>query len=849
MILQRWVKRSGRLGVRLLLALAMLIATGMGLSAQPGKGVGTATPSEKRSGSPTSEQGAEFFEKSIRPLLSEHCYQCHARANNMAMGGLQLDSRAAFDKGGKHGPLVQRAQSEKSLLLTAVSYQDKSLQMPPKGKLPDAQLALLRKWVMMGAPWGSNSSALPSPAAPFDIASRKQHWAWQPLKPATPPHVKNSAWVKTPVDAFVLAKLEANHLMPTPPADKRTLLRRVTYDLIGLPPTPAEMDAFLADNSPNAYEKVVERLLASPHYGERWARHWLDLVRYAETDGHEFDFDKPSPWEYRDYVIRAFNADIPYNQFVAEQVAGDLLSTPRLNPTDGGNESAIGTGFWWLGEGTHSPVDLQADEATRVDNQIDVFSKAFLGLSLGCARCHNHKFDAISTRDYYALWGFLKSSRYELTDVAAPVKREPTVRALRELQTQMEPLWIKSTAGNLSQALLGFRETLLAQRTERGTRTVNLKASSVPEAWAKYVHEVAAKDLNDPLYGWATLGEEKPDSLPGKRDALIRTLQAAADKAKQDAKSIEVFEDFRHPDYTGWFTTGEAFGAAPSRTALLVDSAKNRLTGVMGPGVADSGGVSGRFQGTLRSRTFTLAKGRIWLHMAGKDAQVNLIVDGFQRIRAPIYGGLNLHLDNPTTPTWMSIDVTKWIGQRAYLEFLDRGSGSLAVDRIVFSDGGPLPEAPNPLVIALLKDPAVNSAEALAGKLQALFQETDRLWATGKLAQDPDAEARLALLNWMLRNPALAPATASEMPLALRTLVEKRKVLEAALPEPRRVMAMVDGSPEDEPVHIRGNYKTLGENVPRRFLEAIAGAHQPVPPVGSGRLLLAQRLTDGSDPL
>src|SRR5207302_9116366 len=191
-------------------------------------------------------------------------------------------------------------------------------------------------------------------------------------------------------------------------------------DRIGRPTTPAEVDAFLHDTSPNAYEKVVDRLLASPHYGERWARHWLDLVRYAETYGHEADYDKPGAYQYRDYVIRAMNADVPYDQFVAEHIAGDLVPDPRRNPEKGFNESILGTGFWWLGEGTHSPVDLLQDESDRLDNQIDVFGKAFLGLSLGCARCHNHKFDAISTKDYYALTGFLRSSRYQLAVLDCP---------------------------------------------------------------------------------------------------------------------------------------------------------------------------------------------------------------------------------------------------------------------------------------------------------------------------------------------------------------------------------------------------------------------------------------------
>src|SRR5207244_2072482 len=207
---------------------------------------------------------------------------------------------------------------------------------------------------------------------------------------------------------------EAKGLRPAEPADRRTWIRRVTFDLIGLPPTPAEIDAFLTDDSPQAFERVVDRLLASPHYGEHWARHWFDLVRYAESRGHEFDPNIPNAWQYRDYAIRAFNADVPYNQFVTEHIAGDLIARPRLHLTQKFNESILGTGFWFLGEEVHSPVDIRQDQADRFDNRIDVLTKTFLGLTVACARCHDHKFDAISTQDYYALYGFQSSSSYRL---------------------------------------------------------------------------------------------------------------------------------------------------------------------------------------------------------------------------------------------------------------------------------------------------------------------------------------------------------------------------------------------------------------------------------------------------
>src|SRR5262245_56033294 len=294
-------------------------------------------------------EGVEFFEKKVRPVLVEHCYQCHSAQAKKLRGGLRLDSRAAILKGGDTAAAVVPGKPEKSLLLTAVSYSDDDLKMPPRTRLADQHVADLRAWVAMGAPMPDDRGSAGGPGE-FNLQERRKHWAWQPIKAATPPTVRRADWPRNPIDRFILAALEAKGLTPAAEADKRTLLRRVTFDLTGLPPTPAEIDAFLKDRSPDAFEKVVDRLLASPAYGERWGRHWLDLVRYADTQGHEFDFDMPEAFEYRDYVLRAFNDDLPYHQFVVEHVAGDLLRAPRRHPVHGFNESVIGTGFFFLGE-------------------------------------------------------------------------------------------------------------------------------------------------------------------------------------------------------------------------------------------------------------------------------------------------------------------------------------------------------------------------------------------------------------------------------------------------------------------------------------------------------------------
>ena len=381
----------------------------------------------------------EFFEKKIRPVLAEHCFKCHSADAKKLKGGLLLDHRAGVLKGGDSGPSIVSGKPEESLLIEAIGYDNVDLEMPPRGRLSDQQIADLTEWVKRGAPWPKEAAKGPGNKDHFNLAERKaDHWAWQPVKAMQPPKVKQADWPASPIDQFILAKLEAAGLKPAGPADKRALIRRAYFDLIGLPPTPEQVQAFVADKSPKAFEKVVDELLASPHFGERWGRHWLDLMRYAETFGHEFDFMNQEVWRYRDYVIRAFNGDVPYDRFVKEHIAGDLLQ-PRYAKDGGWNESRLATAWWWLGQHCHSPVDVRAYQAEVIDNQIDVIGKAFQGMTIACARCHDHKFDAISTADYYALYGLIESGSFSHGAVDGPEKFAALQKGLADLKQKIRP--------------------------------------------------------------------------------------------------------------------------------------------------------------------------------------------------------------------------------------------------------------------------------------------------------------------------------------------------------------------------------------------------------------------------
>lgn len=353
----------------------------------------------------------EFFEKKVRPLLVANCAKCHNP--NAKVAELDLTTAEGFARGGESGPLINKEHPEESRLLKVIGYDDK-LKMPPTGKMKDADLAIIAEWVKAGAPWpNAKATVAETKAAPKSTREftdeEKKFWAYQPLANPVVPKVKNSAWVKSPVDAFILAKLEEKNLSPAPRADKLTLLRRATYDLTGLPPTETEIKDFLADASPNAFEKVVERLLASPRYGEKWGRHWLDVARYADSTGNDEDHRYPFAWKYRDYVIEAFNDDLPFNQFVREQIAGDLL--PGKDGSEVNRRGIIATGFLALGPKAVAQQDKKKMLYDVYDEQVDVTSKAFLGMTLACARCHNHKFDALLTKDYYSMINIFASTR------------------------------------------------------------------------------------------------------------------------------------------------------------------------------------------------------------------------------------------------------------------------------------------------------------------------------------------------------------------------------------------------------------------------------------------------------
>ena len=417
--------------------------------------------------------GEEFFESKIRPLLVDRCYECHS--GEKTKGGLALDTREGWQKGGDSGPVVVPGKPEESLLISAVHYGDQDLAMPPEkagGKLSEADIALLTEWVRMGAPDPRGSVAKLGGMKPDEA---RNWWAFQPLPQLAAPLTPEK------IDAFINEPLAAQSLTANPPADRRTLTRRATYDLTGLPPTPEEVEAFAGDPSPEGWAKVIERLLASPHYGVQWGRHWLDVVRYADTAGENTDRPLPQAWRYRNWVMEAFNRDLPYDQFVRLQLAGDLMNADK--PEAERNEGIIATGY--LAIARRFGHDIDKDVHLMHEDVIDNFGKNFLGLTTGCARCHDHKYDPITAQDYYALYGIFNSTRFAFPGC------EPQGQP-RDLVPLMSPSAVEALTKEWRERA-GQAE---AERKRRGALTDAAK-QAIREAAAKVTHRLAGAKVEE----------------------------------------------------------------------------------------------------------------------------------------------------------------------------------------------------------------------------------------------------------------------------------------------------------------------------------------------------------------
>ena len=811
--------------------------------------------------------GAAFFESRIRPVLVMHCYECHSAEKTK--GGLRLDYRGGFDKGGKSGALVDASKPDKSLLLQAIRHDSKDLKMP-KGakKLPDGVIADLTRWVSMGLPGLSENPPSSKDAANEEwqakLAKRRSHWAWQPVHKPTVPKL-----AVHPVDSFLMVKMQEKGLEPAAPAAPATLLRRLKFALVGLPPTEEEMASFAGDVSssphpivsPLTTEALIDRLLQSPQFGEHWAAYWLDLMRFGETGGYVRDYPIPQAWRYRDYVIRAFNADVPYDRFVQEHVAGDLLP-PRLNAAMKINESPLGTGFMRLMEVSSTASDVALEEAQIVENQIDTLAKAFQGLTVSCARCHDHKFDAISTADYYALFGTLASSRQSQVIIDAPEVKDNGMAAMQsakqqmkgrlltlwkeDVQTQSAALqtWLQAGPGNKPDKTTFWGRVLLREKVDRadpGHFFKSISQTPANERWEK----AAASWLNEQ-----------------RRESTARE--------ERNRNKFKTTADFRQSD-AGWFLSGVQPSTVWSGGSdfTLMPEGKELVDRLVPPGL-NSDRLTRKHGAIARSADFSLGTQFVSLHVAGgSSAHVRLIQNNFQQMENIAHANKVRHFDS-RFPTWVTVPVghqASWQGRRSYLEILTKddaahfrrsdegnkpyqlvvndntGRSWFGVDQIVEHQ---TPEAPeNELHLALRLAPASPewNAEGLAAHWRQEGDAALERWSHNT-AKAEDVE----LLNWLLEHGALRNQLA-QMPGDLQKLAEQYRAHESAVPRFHRASAIVaEGSGFDSPVHRRGSPDSPGEKAPRRFLEVIHGA-EGYTTGAQARLELAHDLTSPQNPL
>jgi len=759
---------------------------------------------------PTPEQ-VEFFEKHVRPVLVAKCFSCHGP--NQQKGGLRLDSRAALLAGGDSGPaIVLGDDAAESLLVDAVNHGD-IVQMPPQGKLPERDRLSLARWVQMGAPWppganpGQNPGEEPSDAASAGAVAPREwtdedraHWAFQPLAKGPLPAVQNAEWCRSPIDRFILAKLEAAGMQPARSADKRTLVRRITFDLIGLPPTPAEVEAFLADDSPEAVARLVDRLLATPQYGERWGRHWLDVARYADSNGMDENLAFGEAHRYRDYVVEAFNRDLPFDEFVREQLAGDLLPESESPGTSSDlNESqravertierTVATGFLCLGPKMLAEDDPVKMEMDIIDEQVDALGQAFLGLTLGCARCHDHKFDPISAADYYALAGIFKSTQtMENYTVVARWQERPLVTPDVERQLAEHEQQLAAAKLRVDERVARANDELISEARAR--------AADYLAAAAALIAQQPALASKSP----APDGGLTPGSIAFEAEAYVRGNLA---------KDLDLY--------------GQGIGVVFNR---------GELPNFIEFDLELSEDQAGAYGLELR-------------YAAAESRPIRVLLDGVPILPATA---------ERVTGSW-NPDTQAW--QPVALLLLDTGKHTLRLDR-----NGPFPHVDKlALVPRAWPDGAPRSgrrtlaAAAADEGLVPSFLALSVTWMLDRaVRQQPTAveDAIADAAGPFVAHTGIEANYTAAATAELATLRESLSALEKAAPVVPRGMAVSDRAPQNLRIHIRGSHLNLGAEVPRGFPSVLANVLPdavPPPPDCSGRLELANWITRADHPL
>ncbi|MEC9005057.1 MAG: DUF1549 domain-containing protein, partial [Planctomycetota bacterium] len=596
---------------------------------------------------PSADQAArlEFFEKKIRPVLVLHCYECHSVLSREPKGELLLDSRPGMRKGGESGPAVVPGNLEKSLLVSAMKHE--SLEMPPKKKLPAAVIQDFVSWIKAGAVDPRDEPASPQALSrelwEAAFQQRLGWWSLQPLADVDPPQVNRSGWSGVSIDPFILGKLTQAGLAPAEPASRQVLIRRLSYALTGLPPQPQHVRAFVEDKSGDAWNRLVEHYLGSAHFGERWARHWMDVVRYTDTYGYEWDVTAKGSWRYRDYLVRAFNADIGFDQLAREQIAGDLLPNPRVNLEKQLNESLIGVMFYQMGEKRHGDsASFEGIHQEMLDNKIDAFSKAFQAITISCARCHDHKLDPVSQKEYYALAGVFMSSRWVANAVDLPERNQALKQQLRETKKQLHQALAKL-----------WREDL-----EKNIQVATLDKIQPPAP-------LPVEDIN---YIWQQIYRMEDGEVAEQWKALANKIQQQSrERSEKNRQNLTVLADFSQGHVPGWNVDGDGVVEPAARGDFEVLPAGDQALQVLHLGGYFTASLSSKSTGALRSPLLnTIEQPAISVLASGGNyaAHRKVIDNAFLSERQTYLDKLRYQ--------WLPFSTTS--ERRIYVEFVTKGS-------------------------------------------------------------------------------------------------------------------------------------------------------------------------------
>lgn len=795
-----------------------------------------------------SEAGDAFFESTIRPLLVERCLECHGEKKQE--GGLRLDSPAGWKEGGDSGPAVMPGKPDESLLITAVSYVDKDLQMPPKQQLAAHEIAELKEWIRLGAPdprvVTGNLPLLENEEWEATFRSRLDWWSLQPLRDVEPPAVQDEAWSREPIDRFVFSSLETAGLTPAPAASPDVLLRRLAFVITGLPPSPQLREKFLQEwvlDERGAYGHLVDEMLASLHFGEHFARHWMDVVRYTDTFGYESDNPANGAYEYRDYLIRALNKDVGFNQLVLEQLAGDLLAEPRIDTELSLNESAIGPMFYHLGEHREGgSLMFNGVHQQMLDNKIDAFSKAFLGLTVACARCHDHKLEAVSQRDYYALAAVFMTPRWTSRVIDAPGKHDSAIARLKELraaiQQELATQWL---------AIANQPDAWSAESLRKAMGDAEPKLEDVAYPLARIL-----KTPGDIATLWNELAEEW-------RETRAKRLEANA--------AFQVLADFREPKMPeGWVTEGDGMqhGYVADGTLLVALEGEVVIERLLPRGF-HTNALSSKLPGALRMPPqHVVPGGNVSLQLAGGEFSGFLTVQengfkseqiGFLKSSEPSWKSFNdASLKNGVEKVTVEFATTSLnpnfpprIGLAMGFPPQDPGYDKrswMSITGIVAHDAGGTPQDLLEPFSTLYTEDAPQSFDAAIQRIREWFSAAVRRWCAGTL-QPGDTQ----IVNWLLEHKLLP--NRADAGTSLASLLEEYRSVEQSIAHSRTVLGMDERETHKSnyPLNVRGNPDVTGEGVTPDFLQIFAGRNGVAQSAGSGRLELAQSLIRTDHPL